>query len=178
MKSAAYTLYYRSAWHPRPAGPTALQHFTVEGFLHHSEDQNGQVFDTLAKQGQKMRDIQAFHMNNTDGKHGWSDIGYHYVIFQPNHRHRRAHIFGARAVTATPAAQMSHNSNTLAVCVVGNGDVETLHEHTRTALRFVFHRHSVKKIGGHRDVTPTDCPGARFYAEIPHQARILGVDHF
>lgn len=178
MHTAAYTLYHRSAWHAVPPRPTSSQQFTTEGFVHHSEDSNGQAYDTLAKQEAHIRDIQRFHMDRSDPKHGWSDIGYHYVIFQPNHRHVRAHIFGARAVTAVPAAQLDHNSNTLAICVIGNGDRETLHQNTKLAIVSLLNGHRVRKVGGHRDVTPTDCPGERFYRDIPSIAKLAGIPHF
>lgn len=172
--TTAFVTYPRSAWNPRQARVMSDQHFTTEGFLHHSEDQSGTVYDTIAKQEAKVRDIQRFHMV----ERGWADIAYHYVIFQPNHRHRLAHVFAARPVGKVPAAQLNHNSNTLAVCVVGNGDRETLHAHTLTAIRYLLTQHHVLKFGGHRDVVATDCPGARFYPEVRRQAAILGIGHF
>lgn len=173
--STAYTSYSRSSWRPHIPGPMDTQFSPAEAFLHHSEDSSGTVYDTLLKQERKVLAIQEFHIH----ERGWSDIGYHYVIFQPNRRHKRAHIFAARKVIYVPAAQLNHNSRTLAICVVGDGNVEDLHAHTRTAIRYLVHKYpTVKKLGGHRDVVATQCPGGRFYKHIPGQAAILGIGHY
>lgn len=172
----AFTLYPRKSWHPRNTRPMTPQGPPLEAFVHHSDDERGSAFDTLAKQQEHVRYFQTLHMVTM---HDWSDIGYHYIIFPPNHRHTRAHIFEGRRVMYTPAAQENHNTRTLAICIVGNGGREPLHEHTRTAIRALVHKYpTVKKLGGHRDVVSTTCPGDLIYRELARQARILGIDHF
>jgi hypothetical protein len=105
---------------------------------------------------------------------GWSDISYHYVIFQP-FNDVPARVFEGRKVRYVPAAQAGHNTGTLAVCVFGNFDHEdSVKRNTRYAIEMLLTRKpsrtgagDVKTLGGHRDVVGTECPGDTLYAQIP-----------
>lgn len=103
-----------------------------------------------------MRQLQQGHFAN-----GWSDIGYSHVMFpNPDGLPR---IYTARGAQYVPAAQLRHNTGTIAIMVyMGTDDI--LHESTKSRLRsyvrwvddYAGHRVSVR---GHRDAVQTTCPG-------------------
>jgi hypothetical protein len=75
-----------------------------------------------------------------------------------------------------PAAQLNHNTHTLAIVVIGHGGKDPLKADTRRAIVEILHRYPVlQAFGGHRDVVATECPGDRFYARIPELARTAGL---
>ena len=166
-------IYSRVEWGARQAREMAEQGPPKESFLHHSDDPDGLKFNTLAKQKQKVRDIQNFHMDTRE----WSDIAYHFIVFQPViGTAMRARAFEGRRLRFTPAAQLGHNTDTLAICVVGNYEHEDVRRNTRYAIEQIIKRYpSVKTLGGHKDIVSTDCPGKNLYTEIPLIARAAGV---
>lgn len=148
----------------------------LESFLHHSDDPAGKEYTTLSAQRAKMRAIQNFHM---DGR-GWSDIGYHFVVFQwlgKKDVRISPRAFAARPVHKVPAAQLNHNTRTLAICVVGNGVRELLAPETEKLIGDLIRKYGpdVTTIGGHGDVTQTTCPGALFRKSLPDIARHAGI---
>lgn len=162
--------YSRHDWRALTAHPMETQKTSRihEAFLHHSDDANAARFDTLEEQKAKMRQIQEFHM----GGRGWSDIAYHYVIFQPG-KADVARIFAGRRLSAVPAAQEEHNTNTLAICVVGDFTPghDTLDRNTRYAIEVLLRRYpQLKTLGGHRQVVSTSCPGANIMRYLPRIA--------
>lgn len=162
--------YTRKEWGARAGRPMSEQAPPVEAFIHHTDDASGR-FRTLAEQKAKTRAIQDFHM---DGR-GWSDIAYHFLVFQPQGQGIGARAFTARLVRFTPAAQLNHNTRTLAIAVVGNGDSEEMQRNTRYVIEQIIARFpSVKAVGGHRDVVATDCPGDKFYGSIERIAHAAG----
>jgi hypothetical protein len=166
-------IYDRDRWHARAPRPMSRQGAPSEAFIHHSDEPNAERLVTLAKQSEHMRAIQNFHMGP---ERGWSDIGYHYVVFQPYGKLNRARIFEGRKVGFVPAAQLGHNTGTLAICVVGNLEHDTLKQATRDAIEQLLKIFpSVHTLGGHRDVTPTSCPGKHGYAAVPELAHAAGI---
>lgn len=162
-------IHSRSEWGARAPGPVATGNRPVrEAFIHHSED-DYRDYDSLGKQQAKVRAIQDFHMDSK----GWSDIGYHFLIFQPLNGIRTARIFRGRTNSdVVPAAQLNHNQHTLAVCVIGNGAIDDMKQSTMDAIVSVLHLYStLTTLGGHRDVVATQCPGDLFYRRIPELAR-------
>lgn len=168
-------MYPRSDWGAR-APKTLARDSQPKGelFIHHSDGFGGNI-QTRAQQRATMRAIQDFHMDHN----GWSDIAYNYVVFQPQGRFRRARVYEARPTWAVPAAQLNHNSGTLAVCVVGNFDQEKVKrgtvERLKSVVRHVAHRFPIHSVRGHRDVVSTDCPGDRLYAFVPVLQGVLNV---
>lgn len=164
-------VYTRGQWGARASqGPMTEQREPVEAFIHHTDDKNGR-YRTLHEQEAKMKAVQAFHMD----VRGWSDGGYHYVVFQPQGQGIGARAFALRPTRYVPAAQLGHNTRTLAIAVVGNGETEAMERNTRFVIEQIIGRYpSVRKIGGHRDVVATDCPGDKFYAALDHIARATG----
>lgn len=171
-------IYTRQEWHARTPGPVALGNRPVtEAFIHNSDDSGAVRFDDLEKQAAKVKSIQDFHMGP---QRGWSDIGYHFVVFQPVRTLKRARIFrGRQSSNVVPAAQLNHNTHTLAIVVIGDGHAETLKADTQRAILEILHRyHTLRTLGGHKDVTATACPGDRFYAQIPDLAHRAGLRRF
>lgn len=155
-------VYSRSRWNARAGKPMQQQFAAVrEFFLHHSASP-GKGIDHFVEQCQTMRDMQAFHM---DGR-GWSDIAYHYVVFQPYGRLKSARIFEGRSRTFVPAAQLNHNVNTLAVCVVSRSG-EPIKGSTKRALKQLYKASSATSVHGHFEVFQTECPGPELKAFLP-----------
>lgn len=139
-----------------------------EAFIHHTENVTGGHPLSLEQQDAAMRGIQQFHMQTR----GWSDIGYHYVVF-PGGAAKVPRAYAARDVSHVPAAQLGHNTGTLAIAhYSGAGDF--MEPHARYLIEQLIRLHpSVKTIGTHRQVTSTDCPGDNVAAAVRVMARAL-----
>lgn len=165
----------RHSWGARQPRPMDKQTLARELFLHHSDDTDAASLVTLSDIKAKARQIQGFHMVTR----GWSDIAYHYLVFQPYGPMKQPVVCRGRNPFNVPAAQLNHNTNTIAVCVVGNFDHDEVKPGTLQAIREIIRRHpNVRKIGGHRDVVSTDCPGKHLYSEIPALANSVKLAHF
>lgn len=161
-------VYDRHDWGAKSPGAMSVQGLPVEAFIHYDSTPNAEQVKSLAAQKAVMREIQHYHQVNR----GWSDIGYHFVVFQPYGNIKFARVFEARPVYNVPAAQLGHNTGTLAIQVyAGPGD--KLKKSTEWAiiqlLRESYAR-KVRKLGGHRDVVATSCPGDVIYRRIPEIA--------
>lgn len=170
----------RADWHARSGRPQmAGQTNPHEVFIHHSDTAHAGGLDHLEEQKQAARIIQNFHMD----VRGWSDIAYHYLIFQPYGNAEYARVFEGRMVKHVPAAQLGHNTGTIAVCVVGNFDhADKVKDNTVWAIAKLLTEqrnktgiHDPHTIGGHRDVVQTTCPGDTLYGQIPRIARDAGL---
>ena len=102
-------------------------------------------------------DIRKWHKQQ-----GWSDIGYHYVVY------RNGHIEPGRDVDIIGAHCEGHNANSIGVCYIGgvardgktSKDTRTLAQKAAlisvlTELRQMYPQ---AKIYGHRDFSHKDCP--------------------
>lgn len=177
-------VYSRAKWGARSArAGEGTQDTPIEAFLHHSADPDGRAFNTLAKQAAHMRGVQDYHMD--DPAHGWNDIGYHFVVFQyvgTNHR-REPRVFAGRPTNIVPAAQLGHNTRTLAICVAGNGDAETLTHESRVMIARLINKYGPRvTILRPHSANPahpgqTDCPGDHFRAAVPEIATLAKVRH-
>lgn len=166
-------LYTRRDWGAHEAEPMAHQGAPKEAFIHHSENGDAARINSLDEQKAAVRAIQAFHMGP---ERGWSDIAYHYVVFQPMGNIPIARAFAARSVSNVPAAQLNHNTGTLAICVYGDFRTDQVKPNTRFLIEKLLRLHpTIKIVGGHRDVVSTECPGDHLYAAIPRIAKAAGV---
>lgn len=169
--------YSRSDW--RAAAPTQLmaqQASPVEVFIHHTDSGDAGIVDTLAEQKDRVRGIQNYHQH---GK-GWSDIAYHAIIFQPQGSLRLARVFFGRSPDQVPAAQLNHNTGTLAIAVYGNFQEDTVHRNTRYAIEQTIKRLAPKArtLGGHRDVVSTSCPGGHLYQSLDLIAAAANLERY
>lgn len=163
------SLYSREDWGARTPGDMTEQGWNArEVFIHHTDD-TATWLDSLDDQKARMRGYQNFHMN----VRGWSDIGYHAVVFPEFTTHSGteipARIFQGRDRNYVPAAQEGHNRGTLAVAVVGAGDSRML-RNQRYAVEVYLNwlkeeGAPLRTLGGHRDVTSTSCPGNGIYTK-------------
>ena len=102
-------------------------------------------------------DIRRWHKQQ-----GWSDIGYHYVVY------RNGHVEPGRDVDISGAHCTNHNSNSIGVCYVGgcdrNGktpkDTRTLAQKAALLSLLIDLRkmYPLAKIYGHRDFANKACP--------------------
>lgn len=158
-------LTFQPRWTWRPAlrrGPVARRDpdTITELFVHWPGVRAAHVIpDTGWSRTQErriMRDIQAGHFGN-----GWSDIGYNHVLFpNPGGVPR---IYTARGAQYVPAAQLRHNTGTIAIMVYMGAD-DMLHESTKSRLRSYVrwaddYSGNKLKIRGHGEVFGTECPG-------------------
>lgn len=166
-------MYERRDWQARQWRDFTTQAAPTQGFIHHSTDRLAEHADTLAEQKAVARAIQRYHMDTN----GWSDGGYHALVFQPYGTRKYARIFEMRPISHLPAAQLGHNPRTFAVCVVGNFDHDdAVKDNTRYAIEQLLRTvPTLRTLGGHRDVYPTECPGDTLYAQIPTIARAAGL---
>jgi len=155
--------YSRAVWGaraPRALATDGRKHTVV---IHHS-DGRGSPYTTKAEQRAAMRSIQNYHMDHN----GWNDIGYAFVVFQPEGSIlHRARVYDGRNPHAVPAAQLGHNQGTIPVCVVGNFQVENVKRATKdrliTVVQHLKKEFGITEIRGHRDFNSTDCPGDHLY---------------
>lgn len=148
----------RKQWDARPPKERTAQNrkriTTI--YLHYSESPGGQV--RYPQQCAAVRGIQNFHM---DSRH-WSDIAYSFLVTNP-YRGGASRAFVGRGLDTVPAAQLNHNTNTAAICVIcANG--EKISWKTKLTVRRLV-RQLRKEIGRqvpvrpHNSVNETSCPG-------------------
>lgn len=111
---------------------------------------------TAAEERQIMRDLQRGHFAN-----GWSDIGYNHVLFP--HPDGLPRIYTARGAQYIPAAQLKHNTGTIAIMVY-MGSADMLHDSTKARLRSYVrwaddYAGRRLRVRGHGEVVQTACPG-------------------
>lgn len=157
-------IYSRERWKAHSARTDRLIRQWPEAigrvFIHFA-DMPGQSNTTFDKQAAAARAIQEYHMDD----HGWSDIGYHFLVFQRWGRIPSARVFEARPYRYIPSAQAHNNTNTIAICVVMNND-EPLKWSTKRRIKSLL-RLLRRRLGHnfvilpHSSVNDTDCPGSQ-----------------
>lgn len=174
-----------------PTGSMKAQpHPPTEAFIHWTGS-SALYVKTAAQQAARMRAYQRYHQIDN----GWSDLGYHYVVFQPTAKAApgaaehlpsglgtRPHgtralegaIFAGRLASKVPAAQMAHNAGTLAICVdAGPGD--PIKRRTLYLIETLINAFpSIERVGGHSDVVRTGCPGDELYGWVDRIAAATG----
>jgi hypothetical protein len=165
-------IYDRAVWGARPARSMTRQRPPTEAFIHHSDNDDARSVDSMAEQEARMRAIQDFHMDTR----GWSDFAYHFMVFQPYGQLEHARVFEGRPTACVPAAQLNHNTGTLAICIYGNLTRDTVKRNTRYVIEQLLRLYpSVQTLGGHRNVVQTTCPGGNGMNALPAIARAAGV---
>lgn len=114
-----------------------------------------------------VEDIRRWHRAQ-----GWSDIGYHYVIYIDGSVHE------GRSVDVAGAHCTGHNSNSIGVCYVGGvapdgrTPKDTRNEEQKAALMSLLYDLKVlypkAKIHGHRDFAAKSCPSFDATKEYRH----------
>lgn len=159
----------RKSWGARPAKPRQPQPDSSirEFFLHHpAAPHDLSNLDTDSEHDSYMRSIQDFHMDVRK----WSDIAYSFAVFQDGS------VYRGRGRTYVPAAQLGHNTGTIAVlCVVGDQEAPTHQLYVSLArLKDRMDREVGRdlEVRAHSDVFPTECPGQQIRNLIPRLNRL------
>lgn len=174
-------LWTRDEWNARDPRPMTANTELREAFIHHTTNTGAEGINTLEEQKAAMKATQDFHML----VRGWSDIAYHYVVFQPFGGLENARVFQGRETRWVPAGQEGHNTGTVPICVYGNFDHDDgVKPETLTAVVQLvkhiqrFHDNSLRTFGGHRDVVQTECPGDTLYAKVGELAKRTGLRRY
>jgi len=118
------------------------------------------------------RDVAAVHLAQ-----GWPHIGYHYLIAPDGT------ITKTLPLRYRPICVRGHNNWLVCVAFVGNYQTRELHssqiEAAGVLLGLLRRYHRISRLAGHRDYTPTLCPGENAYRQL-RQAGLIdrppGVD--
>ena len=168
MKWNGMTLVGRKQWGAKRAVKPTRHTLSPRSilFVHYSAGQ-GRSIDTRAEQVATMQAIQRMHQVDN----GWSDIGYHFVVFQPYGRLKRASVFQGRSLRNAPAAQENYNTGNVAVCVIA-APGEKVKRSTVRRIKSIYKRLPATSVKGHRDVGATACPGDHLYAVLPQIRKV------
>lgn len=110
-------------------------------------------------------EIHDLHVNQNK----WSGIGYHFVV------HKDGTIEHGRPLEAVGAHALSNNQFTVGICLTGNYDIGKPNEaqllSAEQLLVALCDKYKIEpddlSIFGHRDLSPTNCPGDSLYALLP-----------
>lgn len=164
--------YSRRYWKARPPRqPWSSGGTKTELFLHYSAS-DGESVKSIDRQISTLRGFQNHHM---DGN-GWNDIGYNLILFQPQGLLKRARLYWGRPGWALPAAQENHNSGTIALCIVSDGEKikRATVRRIKKAITALHREHPrLARVRGHGEVVQTSCPGPAVRAIIPELQRHL-----
>lgn len=96
--------------------------------------------------------IQNYHLGL-----GWTDIGYHFLIGEDGL------IFEGRPIIAQGAHVSGHNKDKIAICMVGNFEINRPPEMALEALKklvgILSYQFDIKIISWHSNYANTLCPG-------------------
>ncbi|XP_055955983.1 peptidoglycan-recognition protein SC2 isoform X3 [Patella vulgata] len=157
----------RSGWGARAARHVShLSHQPVKyAFIHHGESGSCSSASSCAA---IVRSYQNYHMDT----HGWSDIGYSFLVGEDGN------AYEGRGWDRVGAHTQGYNSVGLAFCMIGSFDSRVPNAAAiATVKRMIACGVSKGKISqsyvlrGHRDMGSTSCPGQALYNLIrtwPH----------
>jgi hypothetical protein len=140
----------REEWNAEPPnGSYSRQPSLIAGVQHHTAMPTLPAKASKTEECARMRQLQAIHQGQ-----GWTDIGYHFVIF-PSGR-----VYEGRPAEFVGAHTLNHNTGYGGWSLDGNYDVS---KPTKAAIE-ACHRVRKDMIGdkpvySHSDLNPTDCPG-------------------
>ena len=127
--------------------------------VHHSA--SGSAVTTVEK-------IRKWHVEGN----GWSDIGYHFVIYPTGEVHT------GRPMSRTGAHCKGHNKGSIGICVAGNFEVEPTQEKQEAALFDLIdklckkHKITWKEVYGHKELGKTLCPGTSLFKALVNQRKL------
>ncbi|PVD20600.1 hypothetical protein C0Q70_18756 [Pomacea canaliculata] len=123
-----------------------------------------------------VRSYQNYHM---DG-HGWSDIGYSFIVGEDGN------VYMGRGWTEIGAHTLNFNSVGIGICIIGDFTSRVPNDAALNAVKHLIscglsngHIRASYTLKGHRDVGQTECPGTKLYELIhswPHYAS--GTAHY
>lgn len=168
----------QSEWRAGLPAPDYTRQFSeVHNLIvHHSAGSN-----TATDYTQVVRDIYLYHTQ----EHGWSDIGYNYVVAQDGTIFKARDPAGGEQSDVKGAHFCGYNSGTMGVCMLGNYELVKVPQPQLDALAHLLtwkckrdelnpegvHSHPLNDqlgvIAGHRDGCATACPGDYLYQDLP-----------
>lgn len=113
-------------------------------------------------------DIHRWHTAPKPEGQGWSDIGYHKLVFPDGE------IKQGRPDAVVGAHALDHNTGSFGILAMGDYEHEyptmALIEGVIYACTVLCERHGIDpdNIKGHKDVNATKCPGRNLYPFIPY----------
>lgn len=160
----SYGAIDRAGWRASRRRGAAVAMRPTHVTVHHTEGPQTMTADATA---QAVKNIQSFHMANADGRHGWDDIGYHFLIDGAGRvvEGRPAETLGAHAGGA--------NDQNIGISMMGDfnrqkptdAQVESL---TRLvsflAMKYGQDPSRTGFLEPHKHYDQTDCPGHNMMA--------------
>ena len=153
----------RSAWTTdRPRVALANRMGRIERITIHHDAMDAAGFRSASDAKRRLSDIHRIHTDNN----GWADIGYHYAI-DP-----MGNIWSARPVNLQGAHVRDWNEHNLGIMLMGNFMYEQPTPRALASLQSLVqsesarYRVSAARVGTHRELGNTACPGDRLQAEI------------
>lgn len=130
----------------------------------------GSFPETIRESMADLRAIQAFHM---DGK-GWTDFAYNVAVDGGGRLYEGRGFSYQNGANFGTIEGVSANSNTISIVYLGNTERHPFTvEAAATISRFKDYLETPVSacpggcgLWGHRDVSPTTCPGSKMYAFI------------
>lgn len=150
-----------------PRGHGAANPRPVAVSIHHG-GAVGAPRATFKRAAETWRQFQQFHQDHR----GWDDIGYHFGV------DALGRLYEGRPVRVVPAAVGGHNTATVAICFLQDGDRHGLTVLQRRTLKRLFERglpdRGVPPLGrldvrGHNEFsghTGNACPGAKIMRHL------------
>jgi hypothetical protein len=161
-RGPAFTLVERSAWAERAPGAKINPMGEVTRITVHHTGEYGKWAEL--PDIQVVRQIENYHRMNTPHKRAWACIGYHFLVG------RDGRIYEGRPARFQGAHTSGANANNLGISVIGDFmRREPSERQLRALAAFLDDRRALYKVGkarifGHRDLSPSQCPGDALYA--------------
>jgi hypothetical protein len=148
----------KEAWGAEPAKGKFSRHTVRRLTVHHS----GAVVRRNRRAPDQLRSFQRYHQSQ-----GWPDIAYHFIV------DRHGNIYKGRPTWARPDTFTDYNPRGhLTVMCLGSFSEQPIPAAQVASVRDVLawavreFEVPIHKIRGHRDYTPTACPGNDLYRLI------------
>jgi murein DD-endopeptidase MepM/ murein hydrolase activator NlpD len=157
---AGYRLVSRSAWTKEPVRPNHIKMGAVQRITVHHTSEHGRM--SRMSDVDIVRLIERYHRDERK----WAAIGYHYLVGHDGQ------VFEGRPASIQGAHTRSNNSNNLGISMIGDFNTTQPSAQQVSTLEALLddlrRRHGVPKrlIFGHRDLSPSVCPGKHLYAWV------------
>ena len=102
--------------------------------LHHALATSASIFD-----------VHKWHLQN-----GWLGCGYHFYV------RKDGSIFKGREIDSLGAHCLDNNHDSIGICAEGNYNAIV------QLVKYIFGIYGNIAIGGHKDYSPSECPGINF----------------
>ncbi|KAG8448443.1 hypothetical protein GDO86_015511 [Hymenochirus boettgeri] len=155
------TIFTKSQWGGRaPTCQSSMTTPVLYVIIHHTA---GASCSTKSACITQVKNVQNYHMKSN----GWCDIGYSFLVGEDGN------IYEGRGWATVGAHAPNYNSNSIGINVIGTFTSRNPNTAAQNAVKNLI-KCGVSKgyikanyiLKGHRNVTPTECPGNTFYNTI------------